>query len=119
MQFVEHAMERCKLEESKSNNMEPHEVHIQETKGERTIAGLEISRSYYVPLKTVKVNIGTVEVPKFASIGDYWDEQIVCKLIDLLHEYQDLFPTKFTKMKGIEGDLGEMKILLKPYAKPV
>jgi len=63
------------------------EVHIQETKGERAVVGLEISRSYSEPLKIVKVNIGTVEVPKFASIGDYWDEQTVCKITDLLHEY--------------------------------
>ena len=41
------------------------------------------------------------------------------KIIDLLHEFQDPFPTKFSEMKGILGDLGEMKILLKPYAKPV
>ena len=37
----------------------------------------------------------------------------------LLHEFQDLFPMKFSEMKGILGDLGEMKILLKPDAKPV
>jgi len=43
----------------------------------------------------------------------------VCKLTDLLHEYQDLFPTKFIEMKGIVGDLGEMTIPLKPNAKPV
>jgi len=61
----------------------------------------------------------TIEVPKFASIGDYSDEQTVCKIIDLLHEYQDLFTTKFTEMKGITGELGEMRIQLKPYEKPV
>ena len=33
--------------------------------------------------------------------------------MDLLHEFQDLFPTKFSEMKGILGDLGEMKIPLK------
>ena len=38
-------------------------------------------------------------------------------IMDLLHEFQDLFPTKFYKMKGILGDLGEMKIPLKPDAK--
>ena len=80
---------------------------------------MEISLNFYEPLKTVQVNIGIAEVPKFASIGDYWDEQTVCKVTDLLHEYQDLFPTKFTEMKGIAGDLGEMTIPLKPDAKPV
>jgi hypothetical protein len=28
-------------------------------------------------IKVKKVNIGTIENPKIASIGDYWDEQIV------------------------------------------
>jgi hypothetical protein len=28
-------------------------------------------------IKVNKVNIGTVENPKMASIGDYWDEKIV------------------------------------------
>jgi hypothetical protein len=37
----------------------------------------------------------------------------------LLCEYQDLFPTIFSKMKGIAGDLGEMNISLKQGVKPV
>ena len=41
------------------------------------------------------------------------------KVINLLHEFQDLFATKFSEMKGISGDLGEMKIHLKPNEKPV
>ena len=79
-----------------SEDMEPHDVHILETEGERTILGLEISHNFFEPLKTIKVNIGTEETPKFSSIGDYWDEKTVSKIIDLLHEYQDLFPTNFT-----------------------
>ena len=53
-------------------------------------------------IKVKKVNIGTVENPKMANIGDYWDEQIVESITELLHEYNDLFPTTFTEMKGIE-----------------
>ena len=63
-----------------------------------------------------KVNIGTVENPKMASIGDYWDEQTMDKITELLCKYSDLFPTNFTEMKGIAGELGEMKIPLKPEA---
>ena len=37
----------------------------------------------------------------------------------ILHEFQDLFPTNFSEMKGIVGDLGEMKIPLRPDAKLV
>ena len=44
---------------------------------------------------------------------------MVGKITDLLHEFHDLFPTKFLEMKGIIGDLGEMKIPLKPDAKYV
>ena len=69
--------------------------------------------------KIRKVNIGTKENPKFASVGDYWDEEMMQKITDLLHEFQDLFLTKFSKMKGILDDLGEMKIPLKVDAKPV
>ena len=43
----------------------------------------------------------------------------MAKITDLLHEFQDLFPTQFSEMKGILGDLGEMKILLKPDAEPM
>jgi hypothetical protein len=31
--------------------------------------------------------------PKMASIGDYWDEKTLERIIDLLCEYGDLFPT--------------------------
>ena len=39
------------------------------------------------------------------------------KIIDLLHEYHDLFPTSFSEMKGIVGDLGDMKSPVRPDAK--
>jgi hypothetical protein len=65
------------------------------------------------------VNIGMEEKPKFANIGDYWNDETMEKIADLLCEYQDIFPTTFSEMKGIAGELGEMKIPLKPDAKPV
>lgn len=52
-------------------------------------------------------------------LDDYWDDAMVDKVTKLLCEYQDLFPTKITNLKGIIGDLGMMKITLKPDAKPV
>lgn len=72
-----------------------------------------------MPMKTKQVNIGTEVEPKFAKIGDYWDDMTVDKVAELLRKYQDLFPTKFTDLKGIIEDLGVMKITLKPNAKPV
>ena len=71
------------------------------------------------PLNIKKVNIGTEEKPNFTNIRDYWDEEMMAKITDLLHEFQDLFNTKFSRMKGILGYLGEMKIPLKPDAKLV
>jgi hypothetical protein len=52
-------------------------------------------------------------------VGDYWDDATISKIIELLHEYQDLFPTKFTDMKGIKVPMGEMKIPLRPDARPI
>lgn len=52
-------------------------------------------------------------------LGDYWDDATVDKIAELLCKYQDLFPTKITDLKGIIGDLGMMKITLKPDVKPI
>ena len=71
------------------------------------------------PLKIRKVNIGTEEEPKFANIGYYWDEETMVKITDLFHAFQDLFLMKFSKMKGILGDFGEMNIPLNLDVKPV
>ena len=38
---------------------------------------------------------------------------------DIVHEFQDLFPKKFSEMKGILEYLVEMRIPLNPYANPV
>lgn len=55
----------------------------------------------------------------FAKIGDYWDDATVDKVTELLYEYQDLFLTKFSDLKGIIGDLRVMRITLKPDTKPM
>jgi hypothetical protein len=54
-----------------------------------------------------------------ANVGDYWDDATVSKITKILHEYQDLFPTKFIDMKGIKGPMGEMKIPLRAYERPI
>ena len=70
-------------------------------------------------MKIKKVNIGTEETPKIASIGNYWDDKTIGQVANLLQEYQDLFPIKFEDMKVILGDLGVMRIPLKEGVKPV
>ena len=59
------------------------------------------------------------ENPNFVNVGDYWDEETMENITNLLHEFQDLFPTKFSEMKGILGYLRELKISLKPEVKLV
>jgi hypothetical protein len=54
---------------------------------------------------------------KLVQIGDYWDDETIEKIVELLHEYQDLFLSNFSEMKGIVGELGEMRIQLNPDAK--
>jgi hypothetical protein len=96
------------------------DIQIEEVEGERDVEGPPIeSEVISVPIKVKKVNIGTTEQPKMASIGDYWDEQTVESITELLCEYNDLFPTTFTEMKGIAGELGEMKIPLRLDVRPI
>ena len=52
-------------------------------------------------------------------IGDYWGQETIMQVMDLLKEYGDLFPKIFSNMKGIVGSLGEMKFQLKPNANPM
>jgi hypothetical protein len=58
------------------------------------------SKVISVLIKVKKVNIGTIDHPKMTNIGDYWDEPTVESITELLREYNDLFPTTFTEMKG-------------------
>ena len=102
------------------DNDDPLNVNIPEFEGTCTVEGFGISSDQFlIPLKIKKVNIGFPENPKFAKIGDYWNEDTVGKFTNLLHEFQCLFPTIFLEVKGIVGYLSEMKILLTLYTKPV
>jgi hypothetical protein len=93
---------------------DPRKVNIIETEGQRDVEGLGIELPFIgQSIKIKKVNIKTEETPNLTNFGDYWDAATTDKIIELLHEYQDLFLTKFTNMKGIKGPLGEMRIPLK------
>ena len=95
-------------------------INITETEGSHDVTSLYVPTDPMThPLKIKKVNIGMEENMKFSSVGDYWDEETMAKILNLLHEFQDLCPNFFSEMKGILGDIGEMKIPLKPYVKPV
>ena len=76
---------------------DPRDLHILYSQGNHNIGGPKIeSTNFVMSLKTRKINIGLKENHKFANIGDYWDDETVGKIIDLLHENQVLFPTKFS-----------------------
>jgi hypothetical protein len=95
-------------------------VNIVERKGQRDGKGLEVELPFIGQLiKIKKINIGTEKTLKLAYVGYYWDVSTIDKITELLHEYQDLFPSKFTDMKGIKRPMGEMRIPLKPDARPV
>ena len=98
----------------------PRNINISDSEGSRAVAGPTLECPEITEkLKIKKVNIGTEETPKITSIGNYWDDKTIGQVVDLLQEYQDLFPTKFEDMKGILGDLGVMRIPLKEGAKLV
>ena len=64
---------------------DPRNVNIAESEGSHDVQGpalelLEITEK----VRIKKVNIGTEEDPKFASIGDYWDDETKAHIIDLL-----------------------------------
>jgi hypothetical protein len=52
-------------------------------------------------MKINKVNIGREENPNIASIGDYWDNQTMERITELMREYSYLFPVTFSEMKGV------------------
>jgi hypothetical protein len=85
---------------------DPRKVNIIEIEGQRDVEapGVELPFTGH-PIKIKKVNIGTKKTPNLANVGDYWDVPTIDKIIELLHEYQALFPTKFTDMKGVKGPM--------------
>ena len=63
-------------------------INIPESEGMWAVEGFGISSDQFLrPLKIKKVNIGSIENPKFTNIGYYWDDETVGKIIDLFHEF--------------------------------
>jgi hypothetical protein len=108
------------VQEEGPDEDDPCDIQIEEVEGEREVEGTPLeSKLIVASIKVKKFNIGTVENPKMDSIGNYWDKQIVERIMNLLREYNDLFPTTFIEMKGIAGEIGEMNIPLKPESIPI
>jgi hypothetical protein len=66
------------VQEEVSYEDDPSDIHIKEVEGEREVEGPPLELEVIsTSIKVNKVNIGTMENPKMANIGDYWDEKIV------------------------------------------
>eukprot|EP00253_Pinus_taeda_P004849 PITA_04849 len=116
---LSHALE-CYNIIAKEEDEDLLKINIPKIEGHYEVEGPQIENpDITVPLKMKHVNIGTKAEPKFVKIGDYWDDVMFDNVTELLCEYQDLFPTKFTDLKGIIRDLGVMKITLKLNTKSV
>ena len=71
---------------------DPRNINIPELEGHYEVHGPAVEAPEVThPLKTRQVKIGLEEMPKYATIGDYWDEEMVRKVTQILHEYQDYF----------------------------
>ena len=76
-------MECYNLVEEGEEDENPRNINIPESEGTFDVQGPEL-KIPAKPIKIKKVNIGTKEEPKFASIGDYWDDETVESIADLL-----------------------------------
>ena len=77
------------------------DIDIPESEGMHAMERFGISSDQFLsPLKIEKVNIVSPENPKFANIRDYWDDETIGKIKKLLHEFQDMFRTKFFRNEG-------------------
>jgi len=90
---MQHALACYKLAieggDEESYDEELRHLDIRETKGEREVQGPELLiPDVTQPVQINKVNIGTEEQPKFANVGDYWDDETISKITELLREYQ-------------------------------
>jgi hypothetical protein len=118
-QTVKELLSCYHVEEEAPDEDDPRNIQITEIEGEREVEGPSLeSKVFVAPIKVKKVNIGTIDNPKMVCIGDYWDEQMVERITELLREYSDMFPTTFTEMKGMTRELGEMRarpVRQRPY----
>ena len=96
--IVQHWME-CYNVMGVLDDNDPQDTNIPKYEGTCAVEGLGISSNQFLnPLKTKKVNIGSLDNPKFANIRD---DETDRRITDLLHKLQDLIPTNFLDMKRI------------------
>ena len=70
-------------------------------------------------VKTKEVDISNDDRPKMTRIGDYWNNEQTAEIVNLLKELQDVFAQDYKDLKGLVQEMGEMKIYIKPDARPI
>lgn len=65
------------------------------------------------------MNINTEADSHIANIGDYWIYIEIAQILDLMKEFQDIFPMYYHEMKGLHPSLGRMLIKLREGDKPL
>ncbi|XP_027192674.1 uncharacterized protein [Cicer arietinum] len=65
------------------------------------------------------VNLGTEEGRKEIKVGTILKKEVYHKLIELLHEYKDVFAWSYQDMPGFDTSIVEHKLPLKPDSSPV
>ena len=72
---------------------------------------------YKEPLETI--NLGTKEDPKEVKIGALLHSDVKSRLIELLKEYVDIFVWYYQDMSGLDTDIVEHHLPLKPECPPI
>ena len=65
------------------------------------------------------VNLGTEEDKKEIKIGALLDATVKERVIELLREYADIFAWSYKDMPGIDAEVVEHRLPLKPECPPV
>jgi len=66
----------------------------------------------------MKINIDIESKMKMDIVGYYWTEEEVNKIVEVLVEYQDLFPQNMMELRGMNKEIGTIEIQLKIDYKP-
>ena len=85
---VQSMIEHYNVSGKPKDDDELQNINILEREGSRDVATPDILIDpMNQPLNIRKVNIGMEENPKLVSVGDYWDEETMEKITDLLHKF--------------------------------
>ena len=72
---------------------------------------------YKEPLEVI--NLGSGEDPKEVKIGASLHPDVKRRLIELLQEYMDIFAWSYQDMPGLDTDIVEHRLPLKPECPPI